>query len=63
MAGNLELVKKLREESGAGFLACQKALQEANTSMISATQARSALSRKCTLSAALSSPLQTTQAA
>ena len=30
MAGNLELVKKLREESGAGFLACQKALQEAN---------------------------------
>lgn len=30
MAGNLELVKKLREELGAGFLACQKALAEAN---------------------------------
>ncbi len=30
MAGNLELVKKLREELGAGFLACQKALTEAN---------------------------------
>ena len=28
--GNLDLVKKLREESGAGVLACQKALKEAN---------------------------------
>ena len=28
MAGNLELIKKLREASGAGISACQKALKE-----------------------------------
>ena len=28
--GNLDLVKKLREETGAGILACQKALKETN---------------------------------
>ena len=30
MASEMELVKKLRDELGAGFMACKKALTEAN---------------------------------